>query len=292
MAGGHGPGNETNQLCVPTYFDIDDDGSLFIVDKWNHRIVHWKPNAEQGEIIIGGKGQGNRSYPLFSPKTVLIDRMNDCLIINDSTTHQVMRWPLKKSQRNSMDKGELLLSNIESLGLAMDGEGSLYVTELEKHDVRRYGRGDEREGVLVAGGNGEGAALNQLNTPRQIFVDADQSVYVSDLDNHRVMKWVKGAREGVVVAGGQGEGNSLAQLSEPRGIFVDQMGSVYVADSANSRVMRWVKGAKEGEVIAGGYGSGSQDKQLRGPIGVLLDNRGNLYVLDQYNNRVQRFDLR
>ena len=26
------------------------------------------------------------------------------------------------------------------------------------------------------------------------------------VDNHRVMKWVKGAKEGVVVAGGQGKG--------------------------------------------------------------------------------------
>ena len=40
---------------------------------------------------------------------------------------------------------------------------------------------DGREGVLVAGGHGKGAAFNQLNYPRQIFVDADHSVYVSDM---------------------------------------------------------------------------------------------------------------
>jgi hypothetical protein len=53
----------------------------------------------------------------------------------------------------------------------------------------------------VAGGNGEGNNLNQFNHPSYIFVDEDHSVYVSDLMNHRVMKWMEGAEEGIVVAG-------------------------------------------------------------------------------------------
>ena len=78
----------------------------------------------------------------------------------------------------------------------------------------------------MAGGYGKGPALNQLDGPRQIFVDADHSVYVSDKNNHRVVKWMKGAREGVVVAGGHGEGDSLRRLRRPSGIFVDRTGSV------------------------------------------------------------------
>ena len=38
-----------------------------------------------------------------------------------------------------------------------------------------------------------------------IFIDANDSLYVSDCENHRVMKWVKNASEGIVVAGGQGK---------------------------------------------------------------------------------------
>ena len=52
----------------------------------------------------------------------------------------------------------------------------------------------------MVGDNGQGVALNQFDRPRQIFVDADRSVYVSDWWNHRVMKWMRGAREGEVVA--------------------------------------------------------------------------------------------
>ena len=66
--------------------------------------------------------------------------------------------------------------------------------------------------TVVAGRNGEGDCFDQLSHPYFICVDQDHSVYVSDMHNDRVMKWMKGAREGIVVAGGQGDGNGLTQL--------------------------------------------------------------------------------
>ncbi|CAF1946878.1 unnamed protein product, partial [Rotaria magnacalcarata] len=98
----------------------------------------------------------------------------------------------------------------------MDEQRYLYVSDWKKHEVRRYQLG-EKNGILVAGGNGYGDGLNQLNYPTYLFVDRDHSVYVSDRDNHRVMKWNRGAKEGIVVAGGQGQGNALTQLNVPNG---------------------------------------------------------------------------
>ncbi|CAF2139367.1 unnamed protein product, partial [Rotaria magnacalcarata] len=99
-------------------------------------------------------------------------------------------------------QGEILIANIQCFGLAMDEQRYLYVSDVVKHEVRRYQLGEEN-GTLVAGGNGEGDELNQLNWPTYLFVDRDHSVYVSDYSNNRVMKWVDGAKEGIVVAGGQ-----------------------------------------------------------------------------------------
>ncbi|CAF4372843.1 unnamed protein product, partial [Rotaria magnacalcarata] len=84
----------------------------------------------------------------------------------------------------------------------MDEQRYLYVSNAGSDEVRRYKFG-ENIGTLVAGGNGQGDGLNQLNYPRHLFVDRHQNVYVSDYNNHRVMKWNKGATEGIVVAGGQ-----------------------------------------------------------------------------------------
>ncbi|CAF5193164.1 unnamed protein product, partial [Rotaria sp. Silwood1] len=101
--------------------------------------------------------------------------------------------------------------------------GSLYVTDVGKNEVRRYRRG-ESQGTVVAGGNGSGNRLDQLYYPQYVFVDRDHSVYVSEWGNHRVMKWMEGAKQGIVVAGGQGKGNDLTQLSSPEGVVVDQLG--------------------------------------------------------------------
>ena len=85
--------------------------------------------------------------------------------------------------------------------------------------------------MVVAGRNGRGNQLNQLNLPTYRFVDEEQAVYVSDNNNHRVMKWNKGAKGGIVVGGGQEEESALTQLCYPQGLFVDTSGTFYVVDA-------------------------------------------------------------
>ena len=142
--------------------------------------------------------------------------------------------------------------------------------DCKNHIVSRWNVG-EKEAVIVAGGNGEGNQLNQLNFPTHLFVDEECSLYVSDNNNHRVMKWMKNAKEGIIVAGGQGQGKIvLTQLSYPQGLMADHMGNVYVADSGNHRIMCWFKGSKEGRVILGGNGRGHESNQFSGADGFII----------------------
>ncbi|CAF4294896.1 unnamed protein product, partial [Rotaria sordida] len=154
----------------------------------------------KGQVVAGGNGQGNRLDQLNQPTDVLIDKETDSLIICDPGNRRVVRW----SRRSGTTQGEILIDNIKCCGLAMDDQRYLYISDVEKHEVRRYQIGD-KNGTLVAGGNGKGDDLNQFNFPTYIFVDQQQTVYGSDYSNHRVMKWNKGAKEGIVVAGGQGQ---------------------------------------------------------------------------------------
>ncbi len=61
------------------------------------------------------------------------------------------------------------------------------------------------KGITVAGGNGYGAAPNQLAHPQAIFVSKRGVVYVVDNENHRVMLWRPDSTAGRVVAGGNGQ---------------------------------------------------------------------------------------
>ena len=287
VAGGNGYGNATNQLWHPYGLAVDDDNqSIVINDRYNHRIVEWKIAAGNGKLIAGDRGQENRLGQLNHPTDVLIDKETNSLFIADRGNRRVLQW----SRRQETTHGEVIVDNIYCRGLAMDHQRSLYVSDTERHEVRRYTIGD-KNGMIVAGGNGEGNQLNQLNCLSYLFVDEEQAVYVSDQDNHRVMKWNKGAKEGIVVAGGRGQGSALTQLSYPRGLFVDTSGTVYVADARNDRVMRWPKGAQQGTVIVGRNGGGNAANQLNWPVALSFDRRGNFYVADANNNRVQRFDI-
>ena len=264
---------------------IDDDQTIYIADSSNHRILEWKWNATSGQVVAGGNEQGNEDHQLSDPRDVIVDKERDNLIICDYGNRRVVRWP-----RRNGTSGETIISNIDCFGLTMDENGSLYIVDNGKDEVRRYRRG-ESQGTVVAGGNGDGNRLDQLSYPHYVFVDRDHSVYVSEWGNHRVMKWMEGAKEGIVVAGGQGRGDSLRQLSYPRGVVVDQLGTVYVADTWNARIMGWMKGGREGNIIVGGKGEGKESNQLNYPIGLSFDRHGNLYVVDWGNHRVQKFNI-
>jgi sugar lactone lactonase YvrE len=286
IAGGNGIGSQLNQLYYPFGIYVDDDNQcIYIADRSNHRIVEWKLGAKMGQVVAGENGGRNRTDQLNGPTDVIVDKKNDSLIICDYENRRVVRW----SRRNGT-KGHIIISDIGCNGVTMDNNGDLYVSDWEKNEVRRMKIG-ETNGTIVAGGNGKGSQLNQLNGPGHLFVDKDHSIYVSEWGNYRVMKWMKGVKEGIVVAGGQGYGNSLTQLSHPRGVIVDHLGNLYVPDSHNHRIMCWSKGSKEGRVIVGGNGYGQQPNQLYYPKGLSFDRQGHLYVVDGWNNRVQKFEI-
>ncbi|CAF1491647.1 unnamed protein product [Adineta steineri] len=281
VAGENGYGHELNQFNGPYRIFIDENKNIFIADLNNHRIVEWKCNAKEGQIIAGGNKQGNRMDQLNRPTDMIIDPQTHSIIIADYVNRRVIQWMTQDQQ--------ILIKNIDCYGLAMDKYGFLYVSDYKKNVVRRWKMGEyDNEGNVVAGGNGIGNQLNQLNCPGFIFIDEDQSVYVSDQNNHRVMKWRKDSEEGTVVAGGNMKGGNLNQLSYPQGVIVDDLGQIYIADCWNDRIVRWCEGEEEGEIVVGGNRRGNQ---LNRPMGLCFDDEENLYVVDYLNHRIQKFEI-
>ncbi|HEX5151042.1 MAG TPA: Calx-beta domain-containing protein [Parafilimonas sp.] len=142
--------------------------------------------------------------------------------------------------------------------------------------------------VAVAGNNGLGGALNQLQYPRAICFDDQDNLYVADGWNARVMKWAPGATEGVVVAGGNGQGSAANQLNYPTGVCVDKQGNIYVADNSNYRVQKWAPGATAGVTVAGGN-TYSQNLSFIQPWSIFIDDANNLYVSDIAMDRVTKW---
>ncbi|CAF1310054.1 unnamed protein product [Adineta steineri] len=283
VAGGSGCGQKSNQLNNPIGISVDEKKNISVADCHNDCIVEWKCNANEGQIIAGGNGKGNRMDQLNFPTDMIVDQQNHSIIIADSVNRRVIRWFNQNQQ--------ILIENIDCCRLATDKNRFLYVSDYKKNEVRRWKIGECNEGIVVAGANGKGDRVNQLDCPNFIFVDEDQSVYVSDRNNHRVVKWRKDAKEGRVVAGGNGQGRNLNQLSYPSGVIVDHFGQIYVADCMNDRVVRWCEGKQEGEMVVGGNGEGNQLNQLKHPCSLSFDDEGNLYVADTGNHRIEKFEI-
>ncbi|CAF3347113.1 unnamed protein product [Rotaria socialis] len=261
VAGGYREGYATNELDHPCGLVIDEDQAVVIADSYNDRVVQWKFGDTNGQVIAGGRDRGNRLDQLNGPVDVLIDKETDSLIISDRENRRVVRW----SRRSGTTQGEVLFKNIKCYGLAIDDQRYIYVADTDKHEVRRFRIGN-KHGTIVAGGHGKGVQLKQLNAPTYIFVDQEQAVYVSDNNNHRVMKWNKG-------------------------LIVDTSGTIYVADSNNKRVMCWPKGATLGTIAVDGNGSREGTDQLNNAVGLSFDRHVTLYVVDSLKARVQRFSI-
>ncbi|CAF4045982.1 unnamed protein product, partial [Rotaria sp. Silwood1] len=148
VAGGNGHGSGTNQLYSPHSLYVDDGLTIYVADWGNHRIVEWKSGATNGKVVAGANGQGNGANQLYGPRDVIIDKESDSLIVSDYYNKRVVRWPRRNGTR-----GETIISNIYCVGLTMDDNGSLYVVDNGKNEVRRYKIGDTK-GTVVAGGNG------------------------------------------------------------------------------------------------------------------------------------------
>lgn len=178
----------------------------------------------------------------------------------------------------------------EPQDMCADALGNLYVVDGVSYSVVKIAVGSST-GVIVAGGNGKGPALNQFYSPKSVAVDAVGNLYVCDALMNRVTKWAPGATEGVTVAGSNigAEGNAANLLSGPQNICIDANNNLYIADRWNNRVQKWAPGATTGVTVAGGNGSGTAANQLSETLDVGIDGADNVYVIDYHNNRVQKW---
>jgi hypothetical protein len=90
VAGVHGWGSGLQELWSLHGLVVDDDGTLFIADFGNHRIVAWKKGDNECHVVAGGQRQGNGLNQLDPPTYILIDKETKSLIICDTENERVL----------------------------------------------------------------------------------------------------------------------------------------------------------------------------------------------------------
>ena len=116
---------------------------------------------------------------------------------------------------------------------------------------------------------------SSLNYPYRVAVDSANNVYISDTQNHRVLRETWSSDGSYTESGVASVG-----LNTPYGVAVDSSGNVYIADNGNARILKETPSA-------GGYVETQlTTSSLNYPTGVAVDPLGNIYIVDTGHGRV------
>ena len=140
----------------------------------------------------------------------------------------------------------------------------------------------KQNAITVAGGNNRGDLLNQFNCLHGICIDDDQTIYIADCQNHRIIEWKSNVANGRIVAGDNRPGNQTNQLHRPADVIIDKNNnSLIISDCGNRRVIEWSRqpNTQHGQMII-------SDTDC---WGITIDRNGDIYVCDCENNVVRQW---
>lgn len=148
--------------------------------------------------------------------------------------------------------------------------GAVIVADSLNYRIQRFPLGS-MIGTTIA----MNSSSNTLGQTRDLHIDVNNGIYVTDSDNSWVQKYYPNNGIGIVLAGNNGSGSAAYQLLSPFGNFIDGNQTLYIADYGNHRIQMWPAGATSGITVAGVTGTpGSGLANLNHPVQVIVDNNG------------------
>ncbi|CAM4760848.1 unnamed protein product [Rotaria magnacalcarata] len=168
---------------------------------------------------------------------------------------------------------------------------NVYVVDGNNYRVQKFlGNSLASDGITVAGGNGYGSNPDQLKTPVDAYVDANENVHVGDSSNHRIQMWPKGATSGFTAVDTEGTGEYENRVGYFHSMFFhEKTNTFYLPDVFKKRVVKFVNGSNIGTVVVGQDGDEFPSKILYKPTGVFVHDCETLYVADAGGSRIQKF---
>jgi len=184
----------------------------------------------------GSNGSGPGQFN--NPKGIAVDGLGN-VFVADSYNHRVLVFESSgRFLRQWGSQGNAAGQFQEPWGIAVDAQGMVYVADTWNHRIQKF----DAQGAFLtqwgAFGDTVGALADPYSFygPRQVVVDPNGDLLVSDTGNKRVVKFTA---DGEFVRQFGGSGSLEGQFQEPVGLVVDAQGNVFVADTWNQRIQKF-----------------------------------------------------
>ena len=218
-------GTDARSLNATVSIFLDNNYTLYVCDRENHRIMKYEINDTVGTVVAGTGMPGNGPTELNEPKGVAVDQMG-AVIVADSDNYRIQRFPLGSLVGTTIaaNSSNNLLGQTRDLHI--DVNNAVYVTDSDYSRIVKY-YPNNGIGVILAGSSGPGAGAEQFDEPYGNFIDGNDTLFIADYGNHRVQMWLQGSTNGTTVAGvTNSSGSTLARLKNPRAVITDNNGYV------------------------------------------------------------------
>lgn len=269
-------------LCQPAGLTIDQQGTLYVADSLNNRILVYfdaahKPADAPADRVLGqvdfhasasndlpARGSGQYGCPaphpaspctLNSPMELSLTPQGD-LLVPDLDNHRVLLWSAASLARLQSH------SCVPTCGLPADrvwGQYGSFRTTTSNNPVIPAGAPVRCTPITLS----TPASACTLSEPWSAVADGQGNLFIADTANNRVLGYghalQSGREEASMVYGQEGsfvttEGNahglSASTLWHPLGLALDPTGRLWVADYYNMRILAFPPPASSGESMA------------------------------------------
>ena len=223
-----------NAMDNPKSFAIDNNGTLWVVDNDNHRVLHFdnaatKTNGANADGVLGqadftSSGSATTQAGMNAPYGVTVDS-NGTLWVADNDNHRVLRFDNAATKANGGNAdgvlGQIDFTSSDSVtsqagmdnpkGVTVDAAGRLYVLDDDNYRVTIFenaasktngdnadfllGQADFTSGSSNRSGSVAANTMDFGSNPGIFFDNLKGNLWVADEDNNRVLRFDLGTPE-------------------------------------------------------------------------------------------------
>lgn len=270
-------GSDNTHFNSPRRMSVDNLGRLYVVDFNNYRVqrcsftVSWTCEPF-------GPGPGS-----YTPRGISSDTSGNIFIYDQEFSRVVKCTPDNICS-------DLATSLSYSQDVAVDSTGNLFIGAYGHSIIKKYNNsGSFFSNYLGTYHMSYFPDGDYIYSPSGIEVANDGSIYVTEMNGHRLLKFNQNGVRQWAVGDPGAWGTETDQFNTPEGNpAISSAGLIYVPDGNNHRIQIFDASG----IFINSFGSeGAGIYQFRYPAGIAISpTNGYIYVADVQNHRIQVFN--